>query len=89
MKTYKNCQSCGMPLSKDPQKGGTNTDGSRSTMYCSYCYEQGTFKQADWTVTQMQAFVKTKIKEMGWFMGLFAGPFVKNIPNLERWKSKK
>jgi len=22
MKNYKNCQSCGMPMSKDPEKGG-------------------------------------------------------------------
>ncbi|HAQ38579.1 MAG TPA: hypothetical protein DCQ58_08735, partial [Saprospirales bacterium] len=29
-KTYKNCQSCGMPLHKDPQGGGTEKDGSRS-----------------------------------------------------------
>ncbi len=25
------CQSCGMPLSKDPQGGGTEADGSLST----------------------------------------------------------
>ena len=32
--TYKNCQSCGMPLSRDPNGGGTNADGSASAMYC-------------------------------------------------------
>lgn len=27
MKTYKNCQSCGMPMKSDPKGGGTNADG--------------------------------------------------------------
>jgi len=26
-KVYKNCQSCGMPLKRDEQGGGTNADG--------------------------------------------------------------
>ncbi len=26
---YKNCQSCGMPLSRDEKGGGTNADGSK------------------------------------------------------------
>ncbi|HNS12357.1 MAG TPA: zinc ribbon domain-containing protein [Bacteroidia bacterium] len=86
-KNYKNCQSCGMPLKKDPQRGGTNTDGSISHMYCSYCYANGNFIQSDITAEQMQEFVKNKMKEMG-FPGFLAKMFVKGIPKLERWKSK-
>lgn len=82
---YKNCQSCGMPLNKDPKKGGTNADGSISTMYCSYCFEDGKFKQPDWTAEQMQEFSKGKLKEMG-FPGFLAGFFTKGIPKLKRWK---
>lgn len=52
-KAYKNCQSCGMPLKKSPNGGGTNADGSKSTMYCSYCYDSGKFTQPDITATQM------------------------------------
>ena len=33
MKTYKNCQSCGMPLTKDPEKGGTEKGGEKSIVY--------------------------------------------------------
>lgn len=84
---YKNCQSCAMPLKKDPQGGGTNANGSKSTMYCSYCYENGKFKQPNWTVSQMQEFVKDKMKEMG-FPGFLAGFFTKGIAKLERWKNK-
>jgi len=52
-----NCQSCGMPLSKDPDGGGTNTDGTRSQTYCSFCYENGAFVQSDMDVTAFQAHV--------------------------------
>lgn len=37
------CQSCGMPLDKDPEQGGTNADNSKSNKYCSYCYKDGKF----------------------------------------------
>jgi hypothetical protein len=85
-KEYKMCQSCSYPLNKDPKGGGTNADGTKSKMYCSYCYENGKFLQPDITASEMQAFVKGKLKEMGGFMGLFAGFFSSGIPRLERWK---
>lgn len=74
-----------MPLKKDPQHGGTNADGSKSSKYCSYCYANGSFNQPDLTVSQMQNFVKGKLKEMG-FPGFLAEMFTKGIPKLERWK---
>lgn len=88
MKTYKNCQSCAMPLSKDPKGSGTNADGQQSHKYCSFCYENGAFLQPDITAEEMQAFVKSKLKEMGGFMKLFAGFFTKRIPKLEHWKKE-
>ena len=86
MKKYRNCQSCGMPIKQDPERGGTNADGSKSTMYCSFCYSDGRFFEPDWTVEQMQVFCKGKLKEKG-FPGFFAGWMVKGLPKLERWKS--
>lgn len=86
MKTHKKCQSCGMPLSKDPKGGGTEANGILSEKYCSYCYENGQFLQPEITAKEMQAFVKEKLKEMGGFVKLFAGFFSKGIPKLERWK---
>jgi hypothetical protein len=83
--TYKNCQSCGMPLSKDERGGGTNADGSKSTMYCSHCYESGRFTLPDITAAQMQERVRGKLKEMG-FPGFMSGLFTRKIPKLERWK---
>ncbi|RMG81574.1 MAG: hypothetical protein D6714_12735 [Bacteroidetes bacterium] len=85
-KQYKNCQSCGMPLKKDPKGGGTEKDGTKSPKYCSHCYENGQFTQPDLTAEEMKELVLGKLKEMGFpsFIGRF---FTRNIPNLERWKS--
>lgn len=84
---YKNCQSCGMPLKRSPNGGGTNADGTKSDRYCAYCYENGQFMNPDWDAAQMQEFVKGKMKEMG-FPGFLAGFFTKGIPKLERWRNK-
>ncbi len=86
MTTYKNCQSCGMPMKKDPNGGGTNTDGSRNTKYCSYCYTSGDFVQPDMTADEMKELVKGKMSEMG-FPKFMSGFFTKGIPKLERWSS--
>ena len=84
-KSYQNCQSCGMPLSRDEQGGGTERDGSKSTMYCSHCYADGQFTLPDITMNEMKERVKGKIVEAG-FPKFVAGFFVKNIHKLERWK---
>jgi len=82
--THKNCQSCGMPLSRDERGGGTNADGSRSTMYCSHCFAGGQFTLPDLTVDQMQDRVREKLREfgvpapLGWF-------FTRRLPKLSRW----
>ncbi len=81
---YKNCQSCSMPFKRDAKGGGTNADGSKSTMYCSHCYEQGKFVQPDLTVGQMQDLVKEKLRSVG-FPGLLASLFTKGIAKLVRW----
>lgn len=78
------CQSCGMPMKSDPNGSGTEADGTKSALYCSYCYADGRFT-ADCTAQEMQAFCREKMKEMG--MGAFkAWLFSRPIPSLERWK---
>jgi len=82
--THKNCQSCGMPMSRDDQGGGTEADGTKSGMYCSHCYANGRFTLPDITVDQMQRIVGQKLvefgipKPLGWF-------FTRRVPKLERW----
>ena len=82
--TYKNCQSCGMPLKRDEQGGGTNADGSKSAVYCSHCYQQGKFVLQDIKVEEMQAKVRGKLIEFG-FPGFLTGFFTRGIPKLQRW----
>lgn len=82
--TYKNCQSCGMPLSKDEKGGGTEADGGKSTMYCSHCYQQGKFSLPNITADQMIYLVKGKMKEMH-IPGFLAYFMTRNIPKLKRW----
>lgn len=84
MKTYKNCQSCGMPMKRDPKGGGREADGSLNPKYCSYCYVSGAFVQPEMTVDEMKILVKEKMTEMG-FPKFLSGFFTKGIPKLERW----
>jgi hypothetical protein len=58
--SYKNCQSCGMPMKRDEKGGGSNADGTKSMMYCSHCYQNGQFVLPDISVAEMQARVQGK-----------------------------
>lgn len=88
MKTYRFCQSCGYPLKKDKQGGGTEKDGSKSLKYCSMCYANGTFltpPEID-TAEKMQKFCIQEMKKSG-MNGFLAWLGTRPIPKLERWKS--
>ena len=87
MKTYKFCQSCGMPMNKDPKKGGTEKDGSKNMKYCSYCYQNGKFTSPEIdTPKKMQTFCIKKMNEQG-MPKFIAWIFTRGIPRLERWKN--
>jgi len=80
------CQSCGMPLDKDPQKGGTNADKSKSDKYCSYCYQDGRFLDEGITLQEkMDKNIRMAVQ-----MGMPADEAKKMaegvLPRLERWQ---
>lgn len=79
------CQSCGMPLSRDQQGGGTEKDGKKTTEYCSHCYRGGAFTEPAMTAREMQARVKGKLQQMNLPAGMIEG-LIKEIPGLRRWK---
>ena len=81
------CQSCGMPLKRDPNHGGTNADHSKSTEYCSLCYEDGEFKQPDFTAKDMQVFCIEQITRCG-MPKFVAWIFTRRIPKLKRWAAQ-
>jgi len=80
------CQSCGMPLARDPKGGGTNADGSRSTDFCSYCWDAGKFTAPKVTLPQMQERVRGLLSQMG-MPTLQVDAMTAGIPKLARWKT--
>ncbi len=88
--TYKNCQSCGIPLNKDQQGGGTEKDGTKSLKYCSYCYANGTFKSGNVTLKEFSELSRKEMVQGGHnkiFAWLFSRSFM--LGHLERWTNKK
>jgi len=75
-----------MPMKKDPQGGGSNLDGSKSTEYCSFCFQNGAFTQPDFTAEDMQKFCTEKIAECG-APKFIAWLFTRGIPKLKRWSA--
>lgn len=83
----KMCQSCGMPLKNEDQKG-TEKNGSKNDKYCINCYKKGEFTWKDATSEQMQIYcmgILTKQKHWPSFLARMA---TNGIPKLERWQNK-
>lgn len=85
MKNSKICESCGMPMKKDPQGGGTNVDGSKNEAYCSYCYQNGDFTFKG-TVKEFQEHCRVMMIQSG-FSKFLAWLFTRNMKRLPRWKN--
>jgi hypothetical protein len=80
------CQSCAMPLSQDPKGGGTERDGSLSKSYCSYCYENGAFRDPGITLPDFIAKLKSIMGDLNMPPEL-ARWTISTLPGLERWKT--
>ncbi|MES2648980.1 MAG: zinc ribbon domain-containing protein [Bacteroidota bacterium] len=87
VKSYKSCQSCGIPMDKAAGHG-TEVDGAKSPKYCNYCYKDGSFVQPGWTAADMQAYASKKLQQFG-LPAMVADLLTKGIPKLERWQSKE
>lgn len=86
----KQCQSCGMPLYKDPSGQGwwTEKEGSISQTYCSLCYRDGVFCYTGSDLTAFQNIVDDAMKKQ-WF-GRFMRTLTRwQIPHLARRKQQK
>ncbi len=80
------CESCGMPMSKDPQGGGTNADGSKNEKYCSYCYADGKFL-FEGTVEQFRDLCYNAMVEGG-RPKFIAWLFTVGMKSLPRWRAQ-
>lgn len=73
-----------MPMSRDPQGGGTNADGTVNKTYCSYCYQNGAFT-FNGAVDEFQEFCREKMIEGG-HNRFIAWLFTRSMKRLPRWK---
>ncbi|MHA4844137.1 zinc ribbon domain-containing protein [Flavitalea antarctica] len=60
METLKFCQSCTLPID-DAELRGTESDGSKSELYCKYCYQNGSFTDPDMTLQKMKDIATTEM----------------------------
>lgn len=81
------CQSCSIPLEQDPAKGGTEKDGSKNGIYCSFCYDDGKFSQPNMTLQEMQKLCMDKVQGRG-VPKLLAWLFTRKMHKLSRWNKK-
>lgn len=81
------CQSCGMPLDKDPNAGGTNIDNSKSDKFCSFCFKAGEFTDKEISLQEkIEKNIQIAVARMN-ITESEARQMAENIlPNLERWK---
>jgi len=83
------CQSCGMPLNFDPQKGGTNADNSRSTKFCSYCFTDGKFYDEGISLDEkIEKNVKIAVAKFNVSEEVARQNALSVLPYLERWATK-
>jgi hypothetical protein len=82
------CQSCGMPLKNDPNKGGTNPDGSISIKYCSFCFQKGKFNDEGISLQEkIEKNIQIAVTRMNVPESKAREKAENVLPNLERWKS--
>lgn len=87
-KQFKLCQSCGMPLDKDPNKGGTNADQSKSDKYCSFCYDNGKFKDEGISLKEkIEKNIQIAMSKMNITENQAREMAESILPKLERWRS--
>ena len=88
MERMKFCQSCRMPLS--PSICGTEADGSPSQLYCTYCYQNGTFTE-NCTMEEMIARRAPLFANSNLDMTIEqATALLQEVfPHLTRWKQEK
>jgi len=78
------CQSCMMPM--EGEEYGSESDGSKSADYCSYCYDNGAFRKEE-TMEQMVEACIPFVIEAGVFKTAdeARADMLQSYPKLKRW----
>lgn len=81
------CQSCGMPLTTEDNKG-TENNGQKTNDYCKYCYENSNFKNPDMNLEEMKDTVKMHMEKKK-FPNYMVQKALNILPALKRWKNQQ
>lgn len=80
------CQSCTMPIDNFEDRG-TEKNGSKSDLYCKYCYKDGALIDPGMTIDEMKKIVTTQMQKMHLPENLIQRS-VTMLPTLKRWAGK-
>ena len=80
------CQSCGMPLTKEEQKG-TELNGMKNREHCYFCYENGSYKNPDMNFDDMKDIVTNRMHALK-RPDYTIKKAVNLLPILKRWNGK-
>ena len=79
------CQSCGMPIA-DPGIQGTEADGSLSSDYCKWCYQDGAYTYETDLDNMIEGCVPFMVEKTGMDLDQAVSLMGAILPNLKRWK---
>jgi hypothetical protein len=79
------CQSCSMPLDNSEDRG-TEKDGTKSNVYCKYCYQHGEFTEPELTAAEMKENIILQMKDQN-IPAETIEQTVNNVLQLKRWKT--
>jgi len=65
---------------------GTEKDGSKSQLYCKYCYQNGSFTEPDMTLDQMIDIAEREMKKQNLPESIIQQS-MNMMPHLKRWQT--
>jgi hypothetical protein len=77
------CQSCTIPIDNIDDRG-TEKDGSKSDLYCKYCYQHGTFIDPDMDLNKMKNILVTQMRKFNLPESIIQQS-LDTLPHLKRW----
>lgn len=79
------CQSCTLPIDNIDDRG-SEKDGSKSDIYCKYCYKDGAFTDPGMTLERMTDIAKSEMKKRA-LPDNIVQLSINMLPTLKRWKT--
>ncbi len=84
MEHQKFCQSCTLPIDNMEDRG-TEKDGSKSDIYCRYCYKDGVFTDPGMTLDRMKEIAQAEMKKQRLPDNIIQQS-INMLPRLKRWQ---